>query len=60
MSPLATGNFNGKYRDYRFFESILPSHRYRGVPEEEHLLMDYLILPRYLLTISLISAMYER
>jgi hypothetical protein len=47
-------------RNDRFFESILPSHRCRGVPEGEHLLMDYLILPRYLLAISLIGALYER
>ena len=34
----------------------LPSHRYRGVPEGEHLLKDYLTCFGYLLAISLICA----
>ena len=59
-----TGNWELQWktdRNDRFFESISPSHRYRGaLPGESHSLMDYLILPRYLLAISLISAMYER
>ena len=41
VGSLATGNFNGKWWNDRFFESILPSHRYRGVPEGEPLAYGY-------------------
>ena len=54
VGSLATGNFNGKWWNDRFFESILPSHRYRGVPEGEHLLTDFLICYGYVLAVSLI------
>ena len=55
---LATGNFNEKQT-----EIIDSSNRFCPLtplgssPEGEHSLMDYLILPRYLLAISLISAL---
>ena len=47
----------GITHNYRFFESILPSHRYRGVPEGEHLLDDILICPECVLSVSLMCAL---
>ena len=40
------GNFRGRYKDYRSFESILPSHRYRGaLPRESTCLSIISFIP---------------
>ena len=46
VGSLATGNFNGKWWNDRFFESILPSHRYRGaLPRESTCLTIFSFVP---------------
>ena len=58
-----TGNWKLQWktdRNDRFFESILPSHRFAVFPRESLPSTAYLIISRDVLAISLISAMYDR
>ena len=58
-----TGNWKLQWktdRNDRFFESILPSHRFAVFPRESHSLSAFLIYPECVLGFSLIGALYER